>query len=273
MRVSPAIAGQTETRMLLSVAAVTVGWVLTLLRYALRVAPGSTALTMGLAVLGSVLGMGVTLLTGQVVGAVPGVIDDAPGAMSMTGFSRLLGGLLTVFVLESLMPAIQRVASLIMDAALVREIGTGITEPLLSPRRVAHLEDSEVLDVQERAKGKGGFHLAQGLANLPWLLASRVTLVGSGVIVGVMFSWWVAGMLIAVTALLEWYGGRLVEREIDVWWGNTGSSAGRTISSTSACATHPRSSASSDCTTGWSSVTSANGPRVSARSGIGAART
>jgi ABC-type multidrug transport system fused ATPase/permease subunit len=207
--------------MLLSVVPVTVGWVLTLLRYALRVAPGSTALTMGLAVLGSVLGMGVTLLTGQVVGAVPGVIDDAPGAMSMTEFSWLLGALLTVFVLESLTPAIHRVASLIMDAALVREIGTGITEPLLRPRRVTHLEDSEVLDVQDRAKGKGGFHLAQGLANLPWLMASRVTLVGSAVIVGVMFSWWVAGMLVAVTALLEWYGGRLIEREIDVWWGNT----------------------------------------------------
>ena len=155
---------------------------------------------MGLAVLGSVLGMGVTLLTGQVVGAVPGVIDDAPGAMSMTEFSWLLGALLTVFVLESLTPAIHRVASLIMDAALVREIGTGITEPLLRPRRVTHLEDSEVLDVQDRAKGKGGFHLAQGLANLPWLMASRVTLVGSAVIVGVMFSWWVAGMLVAVTA-------------------------------------------------------------------------
>jgi ATP-binding cassette subfamily B protein len=86
---------------------------------------------------------------------------------------------------------------------------------------VAHLEDTVVLDVQERAKGKGGFHLAEGLGNLPWLLASRVTLVGSAVIVGVMFSWPVAAMLVAVTLLLEWYGGRLIEREIDVWWGNT----------------------------------------------------
>ncbi|MGH7754477.1 MAG: ABC transporter ATP-binding protein, partial [Gemmatimonadales bacterium] len=194
---------------------------LTLLRYAMRVAPGSTALTMGLAVLGSVLGMAVTLLTGQVVGAVPGVIDDAPGAMSIGGFGWLLVALLAVFVLDSLLPAIHQVATLIMDAALVREIGSGITAPLLRPRRVAHLEDTEVLDMQERAKGKGGFHLAQGLGNLPWLLASRVTLFGSAVIVGVMFSWPVAAMLVAITLLLEWYGGRLVEREIDVWWGNT----------------------------------------------------
>ncbi|WP_238163960.1 ABC transporter ATP-binding protein [Kribbella pittospori] len=194
---------------------------LTLLRYALRVAPWSTVLTMSLAVLGSVLGMAVVLLTGRVVGAVPGVINDAPGAMSMTEFSWLLGALLVVFVLESLTPAIHQVATLIMDAALTRAIGTGITEPLLRPRRIAHLEDTEVLDVQERAKGKGGFHLAQGLGNLPWLLASRVTLIGSAVIVGVMFSWPVAAMLVAVTFLLEWYGGRLIEREIDVWWGNT----------------------------------------------------
>ncbi|MEI8412851.1 MULTISPECIES: ABC transporter ATP-binding protein [unclassified Kribbella] len=194
---------------------------LTLLRYALRVSPGSTALTMGLAVLGSVLGMAVTLLTGQVVGAVPGVIDAAPGAMSVGGFGWLLAALLVVFILQSLTPAIHQVASQILDAALVREIGNGITEPLLRPRRVAHLEDTEVLDMQERAKGKGGFHLAEGLGNLPWLLASRVTLVGSGVIVGVMFSWLVAAMLVAVAFLLEWYGGRMIAREIDVWWGNT----------------------------------------------------
>ena len=207
--------------MRLSVGVVTVSWVLTLLRYGLRISPGSTALTMGLAVLGSVLGMAVTLLTGQVVGAVPGVIDDAPNAMSIAGFSWLLAALLVVFVVESLTPAIHQVASMIMDAALVREIGVGITEPLLRPRRVSHLEDTEVLDMQERAKGKGGFHLAEGLGNLPWLFASRATLVGSAVIVGLMFSWPVAAMLTAVTLLLEWYGGRLIGREIDVWWGNT----------------------------------------------------
>jgi ATP-binding cassette subfamily B protein len=195
--------------------------VLILLRYGLRISPGSTALTMGLAVLGSVLGMAVTLLTGQVVGAVPGVIERAPGAMSVAGFGWLLAALLAVFILESLTPAIHQVASMIMDAALVRAIGVGITEPLLRPRRVDHLEDTEVLDMQERAKGKGGFHLAEGLGNLPWLFASRATLVGSAVIVGVMFSWPVAAMLTAVTLLLEWYGGRLIGREIDVWWGNT----------------------------------------------------
>jgi ATP-binding cassette subfamily B protein len=175
----------------------------------------------GLAVLGSVLGMAVTLLTGQVVGAVPGVIDAAPEAMSLGGFSWLLAALLVVFIVQSLTPAIHQVASQIMDAALVREIGAGITEPLLRPRRVAHLEDTEVLDIQERAKGKGGFHLAEGLGDLPWLMASRVTLVGSAVIVGVMFSWLVAAMLLAVALLLEWYNGRLIEREIDTWWGNT----------------------------------------------------
>ncbi|TDW77437.1 ABC transporter ATP-binding protein [Kribbella pratensis] len=176
---------------------------------------------MGLAVLGSLLGMAVTLLTGRVVGAVPGVIDGRADAMSLEEFSWLLGGLLAVFVIDSLTPALQQVASLTMDAGMVRAIGTGITEPLLRPRRVQHLEDAEVLDVQERAKGKGGFHLAQGMSQLPYLLASRITLIGSAVIVGAMFAWWVAAMLVAMTLILEWYGGRLVEREIDTWWGNT----------------------------------------------------
>jgi ABC-type multidrug transport system fused ATPase/permease subunit len=161
------------------------------------------------------------LLTGRVVGAVPGVIDGRADAMSLEEFSWLLGGLLAVFVIDSLTPALQQVASLTMDAGMVRAIGTGITEPLLRPRRVQHLEDAEVLDVQERAKGKGGFHLAQGMSQLPYLLASRITLIGSAVIVGAMFAWWVAAMLVAMTLILEWYGGRLVEREIDTWWGNT----------------------------------------------------
>jgi ABC-type multidrug transport system fused ATPase/permease subunit len=176
---------------------------------------------MGLAVLGSLLGMAVTLLTGQVVGAVPDVINDAPGAMSLTTFGWLLAALLVVFVVDSLTPAVQQVASLTMDAAVNREIGVGITEPLLRPRRVEHLEDTEVLDLQERAKGKGGFHLAQGLSQFPHVLASRVTLLGSTVIVGVMFSWLVAVPLCVVTIALELFTGKMVEREIDVWWGNT----------------------------------------------------
>ncbi|MGW7683224.1 ABC transporter ATP-binding protein [Kribbella sp. NPDC054772] len=176
---------------------------------------------MGLTILGALLGMAVTLLTGRVVGAVPGVIENRPGAMPLAEFGWLLGALLVVFVVDSLLPALRQVASLMMDAGLVRAIGTGISEPLLTPRRIEHLEDAEVLDVQERAKGKGGFHLAQGMGQLPWLLASRVTLFGSAVIVGVMFSWWVAVLLVGVALIVEWYGGRLVEGEIDVWWGNT----------------------------------------------------
>ena len=207
--------------MRLSVGTVTVVRVLTLMRYALRVAPGSTVLTIGLAALGSVFGIAVTLLTGQVVGAVPGVLTAAPDAMPLARFAWLLAGLLGVFVVQSLTPAIHQVASMIMDAALVRDVGNAITEPLLRPHRVAHLEDTEVQDSQERAKGKAGFQTVTGMQTLPWLIASRISLIGSAVIVGFMFSWWVAAMLVAVTLVLEWYGGRLVEREIDVWWGNT----------------------------------------------------
>lgn len=187
----------------------------------MRVAPGSTALTVGLTVLGSVLGIAVTVLTGQVVGAVPGVVEGSAGAMSLWAFGWLLAALLIVFLIESLAPAVRRVTATILEAVVVREIGIGITEPMLRPHRIEHLEDGEVLDVQERAKGKGGFHLAQGMQQVPWVLAARVTMIGSAVIVGVMFSWLVAALLVGVTMLLEWHQGRMIEREIDTWWGNT----------------------------------------------------
>ncbi|GAB3407506.1 ABC transporter ATP-binding protein [Flindersiella endophytica] len=193
----------------------------TLFRYMFRIAPVSAAISLALAIGSAGLGVLMTYVVGQVVGAVPDVIGNQPGAMSMSVFSVLLGALLLIFLIERVLPTIDQMIGLNLDNHIHRALAIAITEPVLRPRRVAHLEDPEIQDIQERAKGKAGFQVGRGVRNVRWLLSSRLTLFGSAALVGQMFSWPVAAGLVVVTLLMEYYRAWLCEREIDSWWGMT----------------------------------------------------
>ncbi|WP_157181599.1 ABC transporter ATP-binding protein [Actinopolymorpha alba] len=193
----------------------------TLIGYAYRVARGSTVLTFTLAIVSAGIGVFLTYLVGQVVGAVPGVVADQADAMSMVTFGWLLAALLATFIVQSVLPAIRQVAEWSMANGVARDIGVQVTDPLLAPHRIGHLEDTEVQDQQLRAKGKEGYQVGIGLRELPHLVSSRLTLIGSAILVGRMFSWPLAVGLAAVTFLMEWHRRRVVEGEIDSWWGLT----------------------------------------------------
>lgn len=192
-----------------------------LLRYAFGIAPFSTALCFALAVLSAALGVSLTYLVGRVVGALPAVVSGGPDAKDGVGFGWLLAALLVVFVVSNTLPTLRLPAALAMVGRVRRAITVGITEPLLRPSTVTHLEDSGVLDQQERAKGKSGFQVRVGLEAMPNLVSSRLTLFGSAALVAQVFSWWLAAVLAACTLLMEWYRGQVLARELDSWWGNT----------------------------------------------------
>ena len=206
---------------MLSVVAATVDDVLGLIGYAYQVARGSTVLTFTFAVVSAGIGVLLTFLVGQVVGAVPGVVAGSPTALSLVAFWWLLAALLVTFVIQSTLPALDQVARWDMANQTARDIGVRITDPLLAPHGIRHLEDPQVQDEQERAKGKDGYQLAFGLRIVPDLVSSRLTLLGSAFLVGQMFSWPVAVGLAAVTLFMEWHRKRVVEGEIDSWWGLT----------------------------------------------------
>ena len=193
----------------------------TLVRYMFRIAPASAAASLALAVVSAGLSVLLTYLVGQVVGAVPGVIANKPDALSMTAFSLLLAALLAAFLVESMLPTFDQMIGLTLDNHVHRALAIGITAPVLRPRRVAHLEDPQIKDIQDHAKGKAGFQVGRGVRNVRWLLSSRLTLLGSAALVGQMFSWPVAIALVAVTLFMEYYRAVTCEREIDSWWGNT----------------------------------------------------
>ena len=205
----------------MSAVTVTVVRVFTLIGYAYRVARGSTVMTFGLATASAGIGVLLTYLVGQVVGAVPGVVAGRADAMPFAVFGLMLTAMLTVFVVETTLPAVSQVAQWNMSNRVASDIGVQITDPLLSPRRIRHLEDPDVQDEQERAKGKDGYQVGFGLRVLPHLVSSRLTLFGSAFLVGRMFSWWVAAGLAGVTLFMEWHRRRVVESEIDSWWGLT----------------------------------------------------
>jgi ABC-type multidrug transport system fused ATPase/permease subunit len=205
----------------LSVAATTVVAVFALIWYAYRVARGSTVLALSLTIAAAGSGVLLTYLVGQVVGAIPDIVSGSSAGLSMVAFGWLLAALLTVFVIETTLPAIRQVAEWSMANRVTRDIGIRVTDPILAPQRITHLEDPEIQDAQQRAKGKEGYQVSFGLRVLPGLLGSRLTLLGSAVLVGRMFSWPVAAGLAAVTLFMEWHRRRVVEREVDSWWGLT----------------------------------------------------
>lgn len=196
----------------------------TLIRYAYRVAPASALLVFGLAALSAALGVLMTVLIGQVIGAVPEVLSGQQGAMSSAMFTLLLVGVCVALVLTSSLPAFQQSARQVLLNHVRRDITINLVVPLLRPNGMAHLEDSAVLDQAERADQETsvGFQLRTGLEWVPVLVSSRLLLLGSAGLVGQLFSWWVAVGLAAVALFMEWYQGWVgVRAEVDAMYGHT----------------------------------------------------
>lgn len=199
------------------------GYLRILVGYAYRVVPKATVATFSLALLSGLLSVAMTVLVGRAVGAVPGVLDNSPESGETSDFAILVAILLAVFVLTSTLPAIERLVFTIMVNDVRRDITVGVSEPLLRPVGIAHLEDPMIQDRANRARGRtwAGFQLRVGLESLPALVRSRVVLLGSAGLVGLMFSWWVALALTVATFFVEWHRGRVLERELDSYFGNT----------------------------------------------------
>ena len=181
-------------------------------RYALR---DSRAVVALLVVAGASAGLGVavTALIGQVVGLAPTVAragSDVPAS-----FVWLVVALVVVFALDGVLPAVVELATWRTVFDLEGPTHRRIVEPLLDPPRTTHLERSAVHDEVQRARGIGSFGIRIGIECLGPLVRARLTALGSALLVGAVFSWWVAAGLLGTTWLLEWYTARLLIAESD----------------------------------------------------------
>ena len=181
-------------------------------RYALR---DSRAVVALLAVAGASAGLGVavTALIGQVVGLAPSVARA--GSDIPTSFVWLVVALVVVFALDGVLPAVVELVTWRTVFDLEGPTHRRIVEPLLDPPRTAHLERSAVHDEVQRARGIGSFGIRIGIECLGPLVRARLTALGSALLVGAVFSWWVAAGLLGTTWLLEWYTAHLLIAESD----------------------------------------------------------
>lgn len=197
--------------------AATIGRVLTLLRYAYRVVPGATVATMVLAVVAAGSGALLNLLIGRVVGEMPAVLDGAP----LGTFLALFVAFGVMFVLGGVVPDLQHLSIWTLANATAHDLWPRLAEPLLEPRRIAHLDDPAVLDEQERARGASGWAIGASLGHVVNLVSARLNLIAQAILVGVLFDWLVAGVLALAVVLTEQLQSRRLAAEIDAYYGVT----------------------------------------------------
>ena len=190
---------------------------LTLLRYAYRVVPGVTVATLVLAVASAGAGALLNLLIGRVVGEMPAVLAGAP----LGSFLTLFVAFGIVFVLGGVLPDLQSASRQTLANAAARDLWPRLAEPWLAPRRIAHLDDPVVLDEQERARGSHGWAIGASLISVVGLVGSRLIMLSQAILVGVLFEWWVAGVLAVAVLLNERFQTRRLSAEIDAYDGTT----------------------------------------------------
>lgn len=188
-----------------------------LLRYAYRLS--SAAALSGVAL--QVLNAGLQVLTPLLVGAVVGRLPSVAAAGVDVGFVLLTGLLLATLPLGNIVESLagiplERLESQAEQDVFLRIGAAGAAHPGL-----ASLDDPEVLGRLEQIKFNrrqitSGVRQACGS-----LVALTLSLVGASVALGVVFSWWVALVLLVATIARSLYGARNMRRQMDVWTSQT----------------------------------------------------
>ena len=165
------------------------------------------------AVVSAGLGVALTVLLGAIVETIPAVTEGH----GVDQFVWLIGFLIAVFALEGLQPALLDLASRRTIYDVEPMAHRQIVNPLLSERGIEHLENPKIQDCIDQARGVGSFGVRTGIEVLGTFMFARVTALGAAVVVGLLFSWGVAILVLATTWFLEWYSARLLIAESDQW--------------------------------------------------------
>jgi ABC-type multidrug transport system fused ATPase/permease subunit len=191
--------------------------VLTLVRYAFTLHRGFTIALVALAIAAAGLSVLLTTLIGQVVGAVPAAVRGG----SYTSFALLFGALVAVFPISSVVPLLHEPVILGLIFQSHRAVARRVATAVLQPVRSAHLDDPEVQNHIERARGTNTFNVEFGLSNLYHAISARLTAIGLATVVGVLFSWWVGLGLLVSVALLGQACAWAIGKEFDSFFTKT----------------------------------------------------
>lgn len=174
---------------------------LALLRYAMTVSRSATVVVLVVVSLAGLSGTALTYLVGQVVGAA----DELADGDSVGRFAFMLTAMLLVFLLNSVLPVVRMTSVVSLEMQLDRTVGMRLAEPLLTPHRIGHLDDSVVQDAYARSREEAPVEIRLGPTFAAQVLEGVIGAVTSAVLIGVLFEWWVPIPLAVSSGLATWY--------------------------------------------------------------------
>ncbi|WP_020579178.1 ABC transporter ATP-binding protein [Actinopolymorpha alba] len=186
---------------------------LVLLRYAFQLRPAAAVSCVILSMLSAGLFVVTPLLVGAVVGRLPAVAASGVDV----AFAVLLALLLAALPLGNAIEAVAAVPLARLEAEAERDVflrlgAAGSARPglasLESPEMVGQLQQVSI----NRGRITSGVQLVCG-----GLIGLVLSLVGSAVALGVVFSWWVALVLAFAAIARSLYGARNMSRQMDAW--------------------------------------------------------
>ncbi|WP_460514782.1 ATP-binding cassette domain-containing protein [Flindersiella endophytica] len=188
-----------------------------MVRYAFRLLPAAALSCLLLRLLGAGLLVVTPLLVGAVVGRLPEVADSGVSV----SFVAQLAALLTALPLGNAIEAVAAVPLERLEAEVERDVFLRLGAAGSARPGLASLEDPEQVGRLQRVSLQRWQLLAGVRLACGGLIGSALGLLGSVVALGVVFSWWVALLLLTAAIGRSLYGARNMNRQMDAWSSQT----------------------------------------------------
>lgn len=177
--------------------------ILAVLRVLPRVSRPRTALLAGGVVVSAVLPIGIAVLTGLLIGAIPGAARDGADSPAADRVGTLLVAVAITILVERLTSPLLRAAVSTLGRDVDRYLQEIVLGALARPRGIAHLEDPAVIDEVRIVRGLGmsAYRPGQTVEALPEVLTSWLRAVGSAAVL-TWFHWWLGLLWLVVWPII-----------------------------------------------------------------------
>ena len=192
---------------------------LTVLVYGFRVARGHLLAALACAVLTSFTGVALLPVAGLVIATGGRMATGTRG--DLTPFLVLVALLIIAFLASSALPLLVDHLRTALRATSEAATEHARLEPFVRPRGIAHLDDPIVHNLHAASAGVGWTSISFALESQIGILATHVSLLATCAVIGAIYSWWYAGLLVVLTFLVEVWLARLRRVESGIWAGDT----------------------------------------------------
>ncbi|NKE60085.1 ABC transporter ATP-binding protein [Lentzea sp. PSKA42] len=177
--------------------------ILAVLRVLPRVSRPRTALLAGGVVVSAVLPIGIFVLTGLLIGDLPGAARDGADSLAADRVGTLLVTVGIVILIERLTTPLLRATVSTLGRDVDRYLQEVVLNALARPRGIAHLEDPDVMDEVRIVRGLGmsAHRPGQTVEALPEVLSSWLRALGSAAVL-TWFHWWLGLLWLVVWPII-----------------------------------------------------------------------